>query len=134
LDFVKWYENEGLITGALTRVSTIVNSAVTKGKCFSLYKAAESFVTTQVRNMATIGGNICRSCPSTDLVPPLLAFDAKVKLVGAGGERVMPLEGFFRGPGENVLDSEILTEIRVPPPPKVHTELLLRNWGGAQKI
>jgi len=76
---------------------------------------AESFVTTQVRNMATIGGNICRSCPSTDLVSPLLVFDAEVKLVGAGGERVMPLEGFFRGPGENVLDSEILTEIRVPP-------------------
>ena len=115
LDFVKWDENEGLTIGALTRVSTIVNSDVIKEKCFSLHEAAESFGTTQVRNMATIGGNICRSSPSADLVPPLLTLDAEVKLVGAGGERVVRLERFFRGPGENVLDNEILTEIRVPP-------------------
>ena len=116
VDFVKWDEKEGLSIGALTKVSTIANSDVIKEKCFSLYEAAESFGTTQVRNMATIGGNICRSSPSADLVPPLLAFDAEVKLVGAGGERVVPLESFFLGPGENVLKNEILTEIRVQPP------------------
>jgi CO/xanthine dehydrogenase FAD-binding subunit len=115
LDFVKWDENEGLTIGALTSVSTILNSDVIKEKCFALHEAAESFGTTQVRNMATIGGNICRSSPSADLVPPLLALDAQVKLVGAKGERVVPLEGFFRGPGENMLANEILTEIRVPP-------------------
>jgi len=116
LDFVKWDEEEGLTIGALTKVSAIANSDVIKEKCFSLYQAAESFGTTQVRNMATIAGNICRSSPSADLVPPLLTFDAEVKLVGVKGERVVPLESFFRGPGENVLDDEILTEIRVPPP------------------
>jgi len=116
VDFVKWDEKEGLSIGALTMVSTIANADVIKEKCFSLYEAAESFGTTQVRNMATIGGNICRSSPSADLVPPLLAFDAEVKLVGVGGERVVPLESFFLGPGENVLKNEILTEIRVPPP------------------
>jgi len=114
LDCLKWDANEGLTIGALTKVSVILNSDVIRKKYFSLHEAAESFGTTQVRNMATIGGNICRSSPSSDLVPPLLAFDAKVKLVGAGGERTVPLESFFRGPGQNVLNNEILTEIRVP--------------------
>ncbi len=115
LDYVKWDEKEGLSIGALTKISTIINSDVIKEKYFSLYQAAESFGTTQVRNMATIGGNICRSSPSADMVPPLLVFDAQVKLVGPEGEREVPLENFFTGPGENVLANEILTEIKVPP-------------------
>lgn len=118
LDYIKWDEREGLSIGALTKISTIINSDVIKEKCFSLHEAAVAFGTTQVRNMATIGGNICRSSPSADMVPPLMVFDAKVKLVGPEGEREVPLEKFFTGPGENVLRNEILTEIKVPPQKK----------------
>ena len=118
LDYIKWDEKEGLSIGGLTKRCEILNSKVIKEKYFSLHQAAESFGTTQVRNMATIGGNICRSSPSADTVPPLLAFGARVKLVKPGGERTVLLEDFFTGPGENVLKSEILTEIQVPPPPR----------------
>jgi len=116
LSHLEWDEKEGLTIGALAKVSTILSSDVIKEKYPSLYEAAGAFGTTQVRNMATIGGKICRSSPSADLVPPLLTFDAEVELVGAKGARVMPLENFFLGPGENVLDGEILTKIKVPPP------------------
>ncbi len=64
LDYIKWDEKEGLSIGALTKICEILNSDVIKEKYFSLYQAAESFGTTQVRNMATIGGNICRSSPA----------------------------------------------------------------------
>ena len=115
LGYIEWDERGGLSIGALTKICEILNSDVIKEKYFSLHQAAESFGTTQVRNMATIGGNICRSSPSADTVPPLLAFDARVKLVGPKGERTVLLADFFTGPGENVLDNEILTEIKVPP-------------------
>lgn len=114
LNYIHCDENEGLKIGALTEISTVRNSNLIKQRYFSIYEAAESFGTTQVGNMATIGGNICRSAPSADMVPPLLTFDSELKLVGPGGERIVLLEDFFTGPGENVLNNEILTEIKVP--------------------
>jgi len=115
LDQVTWDEKGGLSIGALTKISTLVNSDVIKGKFTSLHEAAKSLGTHQVRNMATIGGNICRSSPSADMIPPLLVCDARVKLVGQEGERTLLLNDFITGPGENVLNNEILTEIRVAP-------------------
>lgn len=109
------YNKSGLIIGALNNISAIKSSDCVKKNCFSLHEAAESFGTTQVRNMATIGGNICRSSPSADMVLPLLAHDASVKLVGVEGEREVLLENFFTGPGQNVLDKEIVTEIKIIP-------------------
>lgn len=105
---------EGLKLGALTTIADIKESDLVKKKCLSLYEAATKFGTPQVRNMATIGGNICRSAPSADMVPPLLVFDAEVKLVGAKGERKVLLEDFFTGSGQNVLKQELLTEIIIP--------------------
>lgn len=99
--------------GALTSITSIKESDIVRKKFTSLWEAAESFGTTQVRNMATLGGNICRSSPSADMIPPLLAHDASVILVGQDGERDESLERFFTGPGKNILKNEILTEIRV---------------------
>lgn len=115
LEYVKWDEKKGLTIGALTKISSILDSDVIKEKFFSLHQAAKSFGTTQIRNMATIGGNICTSRPSADMMPPLLVFDAQVKLAGPEGEREVQLENFVTGAGENVLDGEILTEIQLPP-------------------
>ena len=67
-----------------------------------------------VKNMATIGGNICRSSPSADMVPPLVVLGAMLKLVGAKGEREVLIEDFFTGPGTNVLNQEVLREIVIP--------------------
>ena len=62
---------EGLKIGALTTIADIKESDLIKQKCLSLHEAAARFGTPLVRNMATIGGNICRSAPSADMVPPL---------------------------------------------------------------
>ena len=115
LDYIR-EEGEELRIGALTTISTILASGLIKQKCLSLYEAAIGFATPQVRNMATIGGNICRSSPSADMVPPLMSFDSEVRLVGAKGERRILLEDFFIGAGQNVLDREVLAEIVVPLP------------------
>jgi carbon-monoxide dehydrogenase medium subunit len=113
LDYIR-KEGSELRIGALTTIATILASDLIKQHCFSLYEAATVFATPQIRNMATIGGNICRSSPSADMLPPLMTFNAELKLAGAKGERRVFLENFFTGAGQNVLDQEILTEIVVP--------------------
>ena len=115
LDYIRKEGNE-LRIGALTTIATILTSDLIKQHCFSLHEAAAVFATPQIRNMATIGGNICRSSPSADMLPPLMVFGAELKLAGAKGERRVFLEDFFTGAGQNVLDREILTEIVVPMP------------------
>lgn len=113
LDYIQ-DEGKRLRIGALTTISTIAQSDLIKQKCFSLYEATRTFATPQIRNMATVGGNICRSSPGADMIPPLMTFGAEVNLVGPRGERMVLLENFFTGPGENVLDREIINEIVVP--------------------
>ena len=71
----------------------------------------------QIRNLATVAGNLCRAAPSADMAPILIALGANVKLVGPAGERSVPLADFFAGPGRTVLGpAELLVEILVPPP------------------
>jgi probable selenate reductase FAD-binding subunit len=113
LDYLR-AEDGKLKIGALTKVAAIEKSDIIKQQCFSLFEASKVFATQQVRNMATIGGNICRSSPSADLVCALISFDSQVKLIGENSERTVLLEDFFTGPGTNVLDREVLTEIIIP--------------------
>lgn len=70
----------------------------------------------QIRNIATIGGNICNGAVSADSVPALMVLDALLELTGVEGTRVVPIREFHTGPGRTVLnsDSEILTCIRIP--------------------
>ena len=82
-----------------------------------LAAAARSLGSIQIRNRATVAGNICRASPSADTPPPLIADGATVRIAGPAGERVVPLEAFFTGPGRSVLArDEILVAIDVPPP------------------
>lgn len=78
---------------------------------------------TQVRNMATLAGNLCNASPGADTPPILLALGAEVELVGAGQagmqRRLLPLGGFFTGPKRTVLrPGELLAEVRLPAPPR----------------
>jgi carbon-monoxide dehydrogenase medium subunit len=107
-------QHKGLEIGALTTITVIRESNLIRKEYLSLYEAAEWFGTPPIRNMATVGGNICRSSPSSDMVVPFMALDATLKLVGPKGERAVPIEEFVVAPGKNVLDREILTEIIVP--------------------
>jgi aerobic carbon-monoxide dehydrogenase medium subunit len=71
----------------------------------------------QVRNLATIGGNVCNAAPSADMVPPLLALDAEAVIAGPKGQRRVPLTSFFLGVRRTVLGpDELLLEIVAPPP------------------
>jgi CO/xanthine dehydrogenase FAD-binding subunit len=70
-----------------------------------------------VQGRATIGGNVCNAAPSGDSLPTLMVLGASCRIFGPGGERVIPIEQFFTGPGTNVLETgELLVSLHIPPP------------------
>lgn len=65
-----------------------------------------------IRNLATIGGNICNASPAGDILTPLYALDAKLRLVSRNKERIIPIKEFIIGPGKTILNAnELLTDI-----------------------
>jgi carbon-monoxide dehydrogenase medium subunit len=109
---------EGLRIGALVTAREVEVSLFVLQHYPSLAQAARELGSIQVRNRATIVGNICRASPSADTLPPLIADRAIVRLHGPGGARELPLENFFTGPGKTVLRSdELVIELMVPAPP-----------------
>ena len=71
----------------------------------------------QVRNLASVGGNICNAAPSADMAPPLLALDAEAVIAASSGQRRVPLSDFFVGVRRTVLEpDELLVEIVLPTP------------------
>lgn len=108
-------QDRGLIIGAMSTPNEIANSIVLRERYRSVSEAAQSMANNQVRNRATIGGNLVSAVPSADLPPILIALDASVTLVGPQETRTMPVEKFFVGPRCSVIASdEILTEIVIP--------------------
>src|SRR6266487_1892637 len=67
-----------------------------------------------IRNMATLAGNVASALPSADTPPSLLALDAKVVLEGMQGARILPLDNFFVGPAQSVRERELIRELRIP--------------------
>ena len=115
LDFIAYDERDGLRIGSLTTLDRLTNSSVIRSKFAVLTQAAGMLGTPAIRNQATLGGNLCNAAPSADTAPPLLALAAKVKITGVDGERVVPIEDLFIGPGLTILrNNDILTEILVP--------------------
>jgi CO/xanthine dehydrogenase FAD-binding subunit len=101
--------------GALTTMREIEVSPLIRKKYPFLAQSAAEVGSIQIRNRATVGGNMANATPSADVAPALIALGATAKIVGASGARAVPLEGFFRGPGQTVMSSdEILTEITIP--------------------
>jgi carbon-monoxide dehydrogenase medium subunit len=109
---------DGLRIGALVTAREIETSPVVLENYPALAQSARELGSIQVRNRATIVGNVCRASPSADTLPPLIADSARAKLFGRNGERTVLLEEFFVGPGKTSLKpDELVTEIVVPPPP-----------------
>jgi len=116
-DSITYDEREGLRIGALATIHSIEASPVIRQKFGVLAKASSELGTPQIRNCATIGGNLCNAAPSAETAPALLVLEARLKIVGTDGERTVPIEDFFTGPGQTVLHpDEILSEIQVPNP------------------
>ncbi len=109
-------------TGELTLAASVThrmleNSALIKRAYPILHDAVRNIGSVQVRNVATIGGNLVNAVPSADGAIPLIALDARVNIYGAKGNRSLELVHFFTGPGQTVLEKgEILTEIVIPRP------------------
>lgn len=108
----------GVRIGPLTTIREIETSALVRDKLPVLWEAAHQFASLQVRNTATIGGNICRASPSGETLAPLLVLDAKAKLAFGDGEKSVPFTSFFQGPGKSSAGSNgLLTEIEISYPP-----------------
>lgn len=107
-----------LSIGALTRHCDLERSPVLQEGFEILAEAASKIASPPIRNMGTIGGTICHAEPSADLLPALIALDARLRIAGSKGSRTVPIHGFFLDYYENVLEpDEILTEILIPPLP-----------------
>ena len=105
----------GVAIGALTTMGEIETSSIIRGRYPFLSQSAAEVGSIQIRNRATIGGNVANATPSADVAPSLLALEAKVKVAGTSGERVIELEQFFCGPGETVMEpGEIILQILIP--------------------
>ncbi len=107
--------------GALTTVTELLGSALVRGRLRALWQACDHFASDQLRNAATIGGNICNASPAGDTLLPFLVLDARVVLAskpnGALATRSLPLAEFFVGPGRTRLaPTELLVavEFRLP--------------------
>lgn len=131
LAFINVGAEGALEIGAATRLRDLETSHVIKQKFPAIQEAAASIGSVQIRNLGTIGGNIVRAAPSADMVPALVVYGAKVEVRSAAGHRVIPLEQFFVGPAQTVLQKdEIVTKVIVPPSNKLaatYTKLGTRN-------
>lgn len=109
-------EADGSLTiGALTTMREVETSPLVCKRFPFLAQSAAEVGSIQIRNRATIGGNMANATPSADVAPALLALEAKAKIASAAGERTLNLEEFFKGPGQTVmLPEEILTAIVIP--------------------
>jgi aerobic carbon-monoxide dehydrogenase medium subunit len=110
-------EREGMRIGASTTVRDLETSSEVRRRYPVLSAAAGQLGSVAIRNVATVGGNLCNARPSAETAQALVALSATAVIVGLGGERIVPLESFFTGVGTTVLKTcELLKEIHLPVP------------------
>lgn len=101
--------------GGLTRLTAVSQSPVVKEKATALAEAINVLASAQIRQRATIGGNLCNASPAADTAPPLLALEASVRLRSTDGERTVPLTQFFLGPEQTVTKAdELVAAVIIP--------------------
>lgn len=115
MDFLQ-LDEEGVRIGALYRVRDAEISRLLRESPYGvLSHAAGTLGSPQVRNKATIVGNVCRCSPSADLIPPLIALNARARIQTDEGEQTVPVEDMLLGPGKTILKpGDIVTELVVP--------------------
>jgi xanthine dehydrogenase FAD-binding subunit len=110
-------EHSGLTIGAAVPLDRILAAASVPDGYRMLKQACEVIGSVQVKNRASLGGNICNASPSADGAPPLLCLQANAKIASPAGTRQVSLDTFFRGPGQTILgEDELLVAISLPPP------------------
>ncbi len=113
-------EKEGLTIGAAIPMNRVVAFAEAS-RYPLLVEAAKSVASYQLRSRATIIGNICNASPAGDTIGACLAYQGVLNIHGVDGPKTLPLNGFFTGPGKNLLKpGDIVLSITLPVPPKGH--------------
>ena len=115
LDGIKHSMETGLSIGALTSISALEQSSLIQRNYPVLSQAAGLLGSPSIRNLATLGGNIGRASPASDMAPSLMVLTARVSVEGPGGKRDLPLEAIFAEPGKTTLEpGEVMTSFLVP--------------------
>ena len=121
-------EGDGFIIGAATPCTALKDHAELVAAWPGVVEAANLIGSVQVRNRATMAGNLCNASPAADSVPALVAAGAACVIAGPSGTREVPVEQVPTGPGETSLQpGEILTEFRLPAPAKGGADAYLRS-------
>ena len=103
--------------GACVTAAELAESEVIRGLFGALEGGAASLGSPLIQNLATIGGNLVAARPAADLPPALMAYGAEVILKRSSSDRSIPVEDFFKGPGESILETdEILTQVLLKKP------------------
>lgn len=121
-------EAHKLRVGPMTTLAELSYSSLIAQIFPILAEAAGRVGSVQIRNRGTIGGNICNASPAADTLPALLVLQGNVRVTGAEGTRIVPLEQFFVGPGKTILRvDEILSEVQIPLPPEESAGIYLKQ-------
>jgi CO/xanthine dehydrogenase FAD-binding subunit len=125
---------QGLGVGAAVTMNQLARHPVVQAHYPLLAEAANSVASFQLRNRATVGGNLCNASPCADMAPATLAMEGRFALRQPHDERTVPAASFFLGPGQSVLHGDemmIAIEYPVPPPGSIGRYLKLgRNKVG----
>lgn len=115
---ITWEPERGLTIGATATLREVENHPVIVEAYPALARGAREVGSVQIRNLATLAGNLCNASPSADTSPALLACDAEVEILGPrGARRTVPVGEFWTGPGSTVLrEGELVVALRLPPP------------------
>ena len=115
LDYIRYDEKQGLSMGPLTTIRSLEGSPLLQQEYPIISQAAGQLGSVAIRNVATVGGNLCNAMPSAEIAQALTALSARVRIVGPDKERAVALEDFFTGVGTTVLKTgELMSEIQVP--------------------
>lgn len=111
-------EQAGLTIGAAATMNQIACHPDVQIHYPLLAEAANSVASYQLRNRATLGGNLCNGSPAADTAPAVLLLEGRIVLYGQNGEREVPADEFFLGPGATAMQTgELMTAVRFPVPP-----------------
>jgi carbon-monoxide dehydrogenase medium subunit len=117
----------GLRLGAAVSCIEVFENEAMRRNYPGLTEAAHLIGSLQIQNRASVGGNLCNGSPAADSIPAMIAVGARARIVGAKGEREVPIENFVVSPGRTVLDAgELLVEILVPAPAAHTADAYLR--------
>ncbi|MCJ7824727.1 MAG: xanthine dehydrogenase family protein subunit M [Anaerolineales bacterium] len=123
MDTINYSKTAGLTLGAAVTMNALARNPDVLTHYPLLAEAAESVASYQLRNRATVGGNLCNASPAADTAPAALVLEADITAIGPEGERIIHVADFFRGPGVNALEAgEFLS--------RIHFSIQPMGWKG----